>query len=392
MKPKRSWVRGGGDPAAIEVGVYGASGYMGGEALRVLSEHPSVRVVWATSRGGKPLEHFHRNFYGSDLKLVRPEEITPCDAVFFAVPTGTPMQLAQYFLEQDTKIIDLGADFRLRDLADWERVYGKQHACPDVAEEAVYGIPELHREAIREARVVANPGCFASAAILGMAPLVKAGLVDNGRIIVDGLSGTAGAGAELDTPLHHPEVGNNVVPYNVVDHRHTYEMEQELGLVATSAGAGAGAVAGSAAGAASGGAATAAAPGVTVHFTSSYVPITRGILAICHCFPVRPVAREEVLSVYRGFYQDEFFVRVFDMPREPGASWQYAPYPWVSAVSGTNFCHIGLEVDEKRGRIVVFSVLDSVGKGGAHAGVQNLNLLFGLDEKAGLTRYGLHPY
>ncbi|MBN1632297.1 MAG: N-acetyl-gamma-glutamyl-phosphate reductase [Thermoleophilia bacterium] len=400
MKSKRSWVRGGGDPAAIEVGVYGASGYMGGEALRVLTEHPGVRVVWATSRSEKPLEHFHRNFYGAGLKLVRPEEITPCDAVFFAVPTGTPMQLAQYFLEQDTKIIDLGADFRLKNLADWERMYGKKHGCPDVAGEAVYGVPELHREAIREARVVANPGCFASAAILGMAPLVKAGLVDNGRIVVDGLSGTAGAGAEPDTPLHHPEIGNNVVPYNVVDHRHTYEMEQELGLLAAAeAAAETGAAAGAADGAASRGAAepasdsaAGAASPVIVHFTSSYVPITRGILAVCHCFPVLPVTREEALAVYRDFYQDEYFVRIFDMPREPGASWQYAPYPWVSAVSGTNFCQIGLEVDERRGRIVVFSVLDSVGKGGAHAGVQNLNLLFGLDEKTGLTRHGLHPY
>lgn len=392
MRSKRSWVRGGGDPAAIEVGVYGASGYMGGEALRVLIEHPSVRVVWATSRGDKPLEHFHRNFYGAGIKLVRPEEITPCDAVFFAVPTGTPMQLAQYLLEQDTKVIDLGADFRLKDLADWERVYGKTHACADVVEEAVYGIPELHREAIRQARVIANPGCFASAAILGMAPLVKAGLIDDGRIVVDGLSGTAGAGAELDTPLHHPEIGNNLVPYNVVDHRHTYEMEQELGLLTAGAGGGVGTAVEAADRATVGDGAAAAAGPVTVHFTSSYVPITRGILAICHCFPVRPVTREEVLGVYREFYRDEFFVRVFDMPREADASWQYAPYPWVSAVSGTNFCHVGLEVDEKRGRIVVFSVLDSVGKGGAHAGVQNLNLLFGLDERTGLTRYGLHPY
>jgi N-acetyl-gamma-glutamyl-phosphate reductase len=350
----------------IEVGVYGASGYMGGEALRVLSEHPQVKVAWATSRGDKPLEHFHRNLYGSGIKLVRPEEITPCDAVFFAVPTGTPMELVEQLLAQGTKVIDLGADFRLKNLTDWERLYGRAHACPGVAQEAVYGIPELHRDAVKEARVVANPGCFASAAILGMAPLIKAGLVEGDRIVVDGLSGTAGAGAELDTPLHHPEIGNNVVPYNVVDHRHTYEMEQELGLLSPA--------------------------GVTVHFTSSYVPITRGILAICHCFPKAPVIRDELLDLYRDFYQDEFFVRVFDMPREPGASWQYAPYPWVSAVSGTNFCHIGLEVDPKRGRIVVFSVLDSVGKGGAHAGVQNLNLLFGLDEKMGLTRYGLHPY
>lgn len=350
----------------IDVGVYGASGYMGGEALRMLSEHPEVKVVWATSRGDRPLEHFHRNLYESGIRLVRPEEITPCDAVFFAVPTGTPMDLVEGFLEQNTKIIDLGADFRLNNLVDWERIYGRAHACPAIVREAVYGIPELHRDVIRRARVIANPGCYASAAILGLAPLVHTGLVEVDRIIVDGLSGTAGAGAELDTPLHHPEIGNNVVPYNVVDHRHTYEMEQELGLLSSVP--------------------------VTVHFTSAYVPITRGILAVCHCFPVRPVGRDELLSLYREFYRDEFFVRVFDMPREPGASWQYAPHPWVSAVSGTNFCHIGLEVDEKRGRLIVFSVLDSLGKGGAHAGVQNLNLLFGLAETTGLTRRGLHPY
>jgi N-acetyl-gamma-glutamyl-phosphate reductase common form len=350
----------------IEVGIYGASGYMGGEALRVLSEHPQVRVVWATSRSDRPLEHFHRNFYGSNIRLVRPEEITACDAVFFAVPTGTPMDLVQGFLDQQTKVIDLGADFRLKNLTDWERLYGREHHCPAVVQEAVYGIPELHRDEIRQAKVIANPGCFASAAILGMAPLIESGLVESDRIVVDGLSGTAGAGAELDTPLHHPEIGNNVVPYNVVDHRHTYEMEQELGLLSST--------------------------GVTVHFTSAYVPITRGILAICHCFPKAPITRDEMLALYREFYRGQFFVRVFDMPREPGASWQYAPYPWVSAVSGTNFCHIGLEVDEKRGRLVVFSVLDSVGKGGAHAGVQNLNLLFGLDETTGLTRSGLHPY
>jgi len=350
----------------IEVGVYGASGYMGGEALRVLSEHPQVKVVWATSRGDKPLEYFHRNFFGANIALMRPEEITPCDAVFFAVPTGTPMELVQAFLDQKTKVIDLGADFRLKNLADWERLYRRKHVCPAVVQEAVYGIPELYRSAIKQAMVVANPGCYASATILGMAPLIKAGLVETDRIIVDGLSGTAGAGAELDTPLHHPEIGNNVVPYNVVDHRHTYEMEQELSLLSSVR--------------------------VTVHFTSAYVPITRGILAICHCFPKGPVTRNELLALYREFYREEFFVRVFDMPREPDASWQYMPYPWVSAVSGTNFCHIGLDVDDRRNRLVVFSVLDSVGKGGAHAGVQNLNLLFDLDEKTGLTKYGLHPY
>ncbi|MCB9077552.1 MAG: N-acetyl-gamma-glutamyl-phosphate reductase [Anaerolineaceae bacterium] len=350
----------------IKVGILGASGYMGGEALRVLNEHPQVEVAWATSRTGQPLDYFHRNFYGSGLKLISPEEITPVDAIFFAIPTGTPMKMAAELLDQGTKLIDLGADFRLKNRADWERVYKRQHAAWPVAEEAVYGIPELHREEIAQARVIANPGCYSSAAILGLAPLLKAGLIDAQKIIVDGLSGTTGAGAEVDVTTHHPEIGNNLIPYNVVDHRHTYEMEQELGLLSEGP--------------------------VTVHFTSTYVPITRGILAICHCFPTRSLRRSEVLDLYHGFYEGEQFVKVFDVPPDSQASWQYRPYPWVAAVSGTNYCHIGLDIDETRHRLVVFSVLDSVGKGGAHAGVQNLNLMFGLEEKTGLERLGLHPY
>ena len=213
----------------IRAGIYGASGYMGGEALRILSEHPEVEVVWATSRSGKEAEYFHRNLYRSGITLIKPEHATPCDAVFVALPTGNAMSLAQGVLDHGGKLIDLGSDFRLRDRAAWERVYGRPHRNWALAEEAVYGIPELHREEIRSARIVANPGCFSSAVILGLAPLLEAGWIEPDCIAVDGLSGTAGAGAELDISMHHPEIGNNLVPYNVVDHRHTYEMEQELG-------------------------------------------------------------------------------------------------------------------------------------------------------------------
>lgn len=349
----------------IRVGIYGASGYMGGEALRVLIEHPAAEVAWATTRSGEPLEHFHRNLLGADVPWIPPDEITPCDAVFVASPTGVAMELAGQLVESGTKLIDLGSDFRLRSRTDWERLYKREHTCWDLAQEAVYGVTELHREEIRTARIVANPGCFSSAAIFALAPLLKANMIDRRSIVVDGLSGTAGVGAELSDASHHPEIGNNVVPYNVVDHRHTYEMEQELGRLGGE---------------------------VTVHFTPAYIPITRGILAICHCFPLKPMRREELLDLYRESYDREPFVKVFDQPKEPEASWQYRPYPWVAAVSGTNFCHVGIDVDERRGRIVVFSVLDSIGKGGAHAGVQNLNVLFGLGETIGLTRRGLHPY
>lgn len=354
----------------IKVGIYGASGYMGGEALRVLLGHSEVEIAWATSRSGKPIEEYHRNLIDSGIELVHPDDVSlsssKTDVVFLAAPSGVAMEAAAKFVEGGSKVIDLGSDFRLHDQETWERVYKKEHTQWALAEEAVYGIPELHREDIKQARVIANPGCFSSSMILGLSPLVRNGLIDVSDITVDGISGTAGAGAELDTTMHHPEIGNNVVAYNVVDHRHTYEVEQELGLQTDK--------------------------DVTVHFTPCYVPITRGIFSICHCKPTGELNRDKLLAAFKDFYAGEPFITIFDMPKEEGASWQYKPYPWVATTSGVNQCCIGLDVDEKRGRIVVFSALDSVGKGGAHVGVQNMNLLCGFEETMGLSQYGLHPY
>jgi N-acetyl-gamma-glutamyl-phosphate reductase len=350
----------------ISVGIYGASGYMGSEALRVLLKHPEVSVEWATSRSETPIEHYHKNFYGRGIKFVKPSEATPCDAVFFALPTGLTSEVCREFLNHGSKIIDFGADFRLKNKDDWERVYKKKHPNWKLVEDSVYGIAELHRDEIKKTNIVANPGCFSSSSILALAPLIKEKMVDFDRIIVDGLSGTVGAGDDLDLALHHPEIDNNILPYNVVDHRHTYEIEQELGLIANEK--------------------------VTINFTSYYIPISRGILTANHCFPNRTIKREELLELYKEFYKDEFFIKVIDIPKDTNAAWNYLPYPWVAAVSATNFCHIGLDVDEKRNRIVVFSALDSVGKGGALVGIQNLNLMFGLDEKTGLDFYGIHPY
>jgi N-acetyl-gamma-glutamyl-phosphate reductase len=350
----------------IKVGIYGGSGYMGGEALKVLLEHPEVEIAWITSRQDKSVEYFHRNLYGKGLKFIKQEEAGKCDVVFSALPSGQIMKMAKGLLESGIKIIDLGADFRLKDKNVWETKYKKKHESWDLVSEAVYGLTELHHDEIKNARLIANPGCYSSASILGLAPLVKNKIIDTEKIVIDGLSGTTGVGAEPDLPSHHPEIANNVVPYNVVDHRHTYEIEQELGLMTKSK--------------------------VTIHFTSSYIPITRGILAICHSFPLKTITRDRLLELYKAFYAKHQFIKIFDMPKEDNASWQYQPYPWVAAVSGTNYCHIGLDVDVVRNRIVVFSVLDSIGKGGAHAGVQNMNLMFGIPENSGLERTGLHPY
>jgi N-acetyl-gamma-glutamyl-phosphate reductase len=350
----------------ITAGIFGGTGYMGGEALRILLQHPQVKVEWVTSRGGGDIALYHPNLYGLTVKVVKPEDASPCDVVFLALPTSETIDVAARFLRLDCKVIDLGAAFRLHDRTLWEAVYGLPHTQWELAGEAVYGISELHMEEIKKARLIANPGCFSSAAILGLAPLVKAGLIDIEKIVVDGLSGTAGVGAELSRAAHHPEIAGNLVPYNVVGHRHTYEIEQELSWLSRKS--------------------------VSIHFTPTYVPIVRGILDICHGFLTNGVSRTQILELYRRFYVEAPFVKVYDLPKEEKASWQYRPYPWVSSVSGTNNCYIGLDVDEKRKRVVIFSVLDSIGKGGAQAGVENMNLIFSLPRTAGLTQIGLHPH
>lgn len=350
----------------IKVGIYGASGYMGSEALRILLKHPEVSVEWATSRSETPIEYYHKNFYGRGINFIKPNEATPCDAVFFALPTGLTAELCQPFLNAGSKIIDFGADFRLKDKDEWEKVYKTKHKNWSLVEKAVYGLTELHKNETAKTTIVANPGCYSSSSILALAPLISNQLIDIDKIIVDGLSGTVGAGDELDLALHHPEIDNNLLPYNVVDHRHSYEIEQELSLLAGKR--------------------------ITVNFSTCYVPISRGVLTINHCFPNKQINRHDLLELYKDFYKNEFFVKIIDIPKDDNASWNYLPYPWVAAVSATNFCHIGLDIDEKRNRIVIYSALDSIGKGGALVGVQNLNIMFGFDEKLGLDFYGIHPY
>ena len=350
---------------SVTIGIVGVNGYMGGEALRVLLNHPEAKIAWLTSRQPGPVSLQHPNFYGSGLHSIRLEDITPCDVALLALPTDAALTTTQRLLDMGTKVIDLGAAFRLRHRADWERVYGIPHSHWHLVSEAVYGVTELHADAVAQSRLVANPGCFASAAILGLAPLLQHQLVDPAHLVVTGISGSAGAGAEPSTATHHPELANNVLAYNVVDHRHSYEMEQELTAIA-------------------------GAP-VKVHFTPTYAPLVRGILNVCHAFPLQQWSRAQLLELYRDYYQTSPFVKIFDAPFEERSTWQYQPYPQIKAVAGTNYCYIGLDVDQRRGRIVVFSVLDSLGKGGAQVAVENLNLMHGLPRDCGLHYYGCHP-
>jgi N-acetyl-gamma-glutamyl-phosphate reductase len=349
----------------VSAGIMGASGYMGGEALRVLLEHPEVEVAWATSRSEAPIEHHHPNLLGSGIRCVHPDDIAPCDVAFLALPTAASLPAAERLLAEGCRVVDLGSAFRLEDRELWERTYGMSHSCWPLAEEAIYGIPELSARSIAEARLIANPGCFSSAAILALLPLIAEGLVELEHLVVTGLSGTTGVGAELSRAAHHPEIGNNLIAYNAVGHSHTLEIEQELARVAGTR--------------------------VQVHFTPVYVPIVRGILGVCSGFLQRTLSRSEAIELYRDYYAEAPFVTVHDLPPEEGAAWQYRPYPWVSAVAGTNYCHVGLDIDVQRGRIVTFGALDSIGKGGAHVGVENMNLMFDLPRMSGLARRGSHP-
>ncbi|MFN8626051.1 MAG: N-acetyl-gamma-glutamyl-phosphate reductase [Candidatus Binatia bacterium] len=349
----------------VTVGVVGGSGYSGGELLRLLLGHPRVELSWVTSRGEKQLETIHRNLLGSGLRFIKEAEATPCDAVFLCLPSRESMDRAGQHLAQGGKVIDLGSDFRLKDASLFERVYRAKHVSWDLVSEAPYGATELHRDAIRAARLVANPGCFAYATILGLAPLVRAGWIEPERIVVDALSGSSGAGAEPTVPTHQSEIGNSTFPYNVIGHRHTAEMEQELSAVAGH--------------------------NVTINFTPYYAPFPRGILASCHGFLNRKIGRAEVLALYRESYRGEPFVRILDMEKDAKASWQYLPYPSVASVAGSNYVQIGADVDERRGRVVVFSALDNLGKGAAGSAIQNMNCMLGLPEEAGLLGFGLHP-
>lgn len=351
--------------STFSVGIVGGSGYSGGELLRLLLGHPRARIAWVTSRGDKSLEAIHRNMVGTGLRFVREEETAPCDAVFLCTPARESMAKAPRYLGEGAKVVDLGSDFRLKDRAVFERVYRAQHSCWELVADAPYGATELHRAVIRRARLVANPGCFAYTAILALAPLVKERLIELDKVVVDGLSGTSGAGAEPSVPTHHSEIGNSAFPYNVVDHRHTAEIEQELSGVAGTP--------------------------VTVHFTPYYCPFSRGILAGCHGFLSRAITRADLLDLYAAFYRDEPFISVLAFAKDPGVSWQYVPYPSVASVAGSNFVQIGVDVDERRRRAVVFGALDNLGKGAASSAIQNLNCMLGLPEDSGIAGRGLHP-
>ncbi len=348
-----------------KVGVVGATGYIGGELLRLLITHPKAELAVATSRkeAGEYLYRVHPNLRGfTDLKFSEPniDRISDaCDLVFTATPHGSSVKIVPRLLEVGLRVVDLSADFRLRKPEEYPKWYGWEHPFPDLLEKAVYGLPELHRDEIRKAPLVANPGCISTSAILALAPLAKVDFIDLDRVVVDSKIGSSAAGAQPSLSTHHPERSGVVRPYKAVGHRHTAEVEQEIGALANRE--------------------------IRIALSAHAVDIVRGILSTTHLFTTREVEAPEIWRAYRSFYANEPFIRFV---RDRRGLYRL-PDPKV--VVGTNFCDIGFEIDEHVNRLVVLSSLDNLVKGGAGAAIQNMNIMLGIDETTGLLQPSLHP-
>lgn len=344
----------------IRVAIVGASGYTGVELTRILSRHPEVELVCVTSRqhAGKELAEVFPNLRGvTDLRCedVSAEQLAGrADCIFTAVPHQTAMNLVPLFLEAGCKVVDLSADFRIHDAAVYEQWY-QAHTAAHLLQEAVYGLPELHRTAIAESRLVANPGCYPTSAILGLAPLLREGLVDPSSLIVDSKSGTSGAGRGALVGSLFCEVADGFRAYKVGEHRHTPEIEQELSLLCKSE--------------------------VKISFTPHLVPMSRGILSTVYAKVATAMDQKTLHTLYRSFYKDEYFVRVL-----PDGS-----VPATQFVRGSNFCDIGCKYDLRTGRVVVIAAIDNLVKGAAGQAVQNMNLMYGLNERIGLQHVPLFP-
>ncbi len=349
----------------MRIGIIGGTGYVGGELLRILLLHPQAEVTMVTSRqsAGEYVFNLHPNLRGlTQLKFV-PQDIAElqknCDLIFTATPHGGSQNLVPKLLEAGLKVIDMSADFRLKNPADYETYYGWKHAHPELLKEAAYGMPELHREEIKKARLVGCPGCMATATILALIPVVKAGLVEKNRIVADLKVGSSGGGSKPTVASHHPERSGGVRPYQVVGHRHIGEVEQEVNSVSSEP--------------------------VTLSFTPHAVNMVRGILVTIHTFPNKPIEAKDVWKALRSMYGTEPFIRIVKYQK----GCYQLPDPKVT--QGTNYCDVGFEIDPHANRLLMFSAIDNMVKGASGQGVQCLNLMMGIDETTGLKSTGFHP-
>lgn len=340
----------------IKIAIFGGSGYGGSELLRVLLFHPNaeIRLVTANEHAGKAVGAVHKNLFGvTDLKFEKsPEDLSTLDAIdvaFFALPHGQALNLIPN-LPSNVKVVDLSGDFRINDADVFKQFYKLEHDAQDLQKQFVYGLTETNREQIKNANYIANPGCFATATLLALAPMVASGLL-TGKIIVDAKTGSSGSGAKAAANTHHPQRMNSFYAYKPFEHQHVPEIEQHLRDVG--------------------------------EFTNDFVfmthslPVSRGIFASCYLETTNLLTNEDVKNIYELFYKDSFFVRIVE--NSPDINW----------VKTTNFCDIAAHSNGKQ--IAVFSAIDNLVKGASGQAVQNMNLMFGLDERTGLILAGSNP-
>lgn len=345
----------------IKVGIIGATGYAGGELVRILMGHKEAEIVWYGSRSyidQKYADVYRNMFQIVDAKCMDDniEALADqVDVIFTATPQGFLASVINENILGKTKIIDLSADFRIKDVKVYEKWYSIEHKSPQFIEEAVYGLCEVNRDKVKGARLIANPGCYTTCSILTAYPLAKEGIIDMRTLIVDAKSGTSGAGRGAKVPNLFCEVNENMKAYGVASHRHTPEIEEQLGY--------------------------ASGENVTISFTPHLVPMNRGILATEYATLKKDVTGEEVKAIYDKYYADEKFVRVLGEGVCPETKW----------VEGSNYVDIGFKLDPRTNRIVMMGAIDNLVKGAAGQAVQNMNLLFGLPESEGLELVPMFP-
>lgn len=345
----------------LKAGIMGATGYAGGELARLLLQRDDVEITWYGSRSHvkeryasvfKNMVRFAEASCSDDTIEAMAEE---ADVIFTATPQGYCASLMSPQVLSKAKVIDLSADFRIQDAAVYEQWYGIVHKTPEFLKEAAYGLPEINRETIKEARLVANPGCYPTCSLLSVYPLVREGLLEPGSLIIDAKSGTSGAGREVKTDSLFCEVNENMKAYGVGVHRHTPEIEEQLSMAAGGP--------------------------VTVSFTPHLVPMNRGILVTAYGTLLKTVTYEEVREIYEKYYKNEYFIRILNKGETPETKW----------VEGSNFVDVNVFVDERTNRAVMMGAMDNLVKGAAGQAVQNMNLLFGFPEHTGLKQVPLFP-
>ncbi|MBE5969651.1 MAG: N-acetyl-gamma-glutamyl-phosphate reductase [Lachnospiraceae bacterium] len=345
----------------IKAGIIGATGYAGAELVRLLTAHKNVEIVWYGSRSyiDKRFSEVFGNFFNIvDEKCLddNMDELSKmADVIFTATPQGFCSSLVKEDILKNTKIIDLSADYRIKDVDIYEKWYGLKHPTPEFIKEAVYGLCEVNRESIKNARLLANPGCYPTCSTLSIYPLLKEGIIDASTIIIDAKSGTSGAGRGAKVNNLFCEVNENIKAYGVATHRHTPEIEEQLSY--------------------------AAGEKVLLNFTPHLVPMNRGILVTAYASLKKKVSYSEVKSIYESYYKDETFIRLLDEN----------VCPETRFVEGSNFVDINFKIDERTNRIIMMGAIDNLIKGAAGQAVQNMNIMFGLDETEGLMQLPMFP-